>query len=357
MAFLKIDNVSIKGISAAVPKLVKEIRELPFFAPGEGEKVVALTKIERSRITPPGMCCSDLCYAAANRLLNELEWNRDEVDALIYVSLSRDYITPATSALLQDRLGLSKECYCIDIPLACSGYVYGLSNIASLMQTGNIRKALLLVGETTSQLQSPLDKGLWPLHGDAGSATALEYCQGAEPMYFHLCTDGARGEAIINVAGGTRHPVTPDDLVMKTAEDGSQRRAIDSVMDGMNVFGFSITEPPRAVKEMCEHYGLYLAGIDYLLLHQANKYMDDKIGKKLKVEAEKIPFSLFEYGNTSSTTVPMTIVAGIGPKLSEQTVKTVMLGFGSGLSWAAGWVTLDHTLVIPLIKLGEDEKA
>lgn len=357
MAFLKIENVRVTGISAAVPKVVKEIRKLPFFAPGEGDKVVALTKIERSRMTPPGMCCSDLCHAAADRLIDELGWNRNEIDALIYVSLSRDYVTPATSALLQDRLGLSKECYCIDIPLACSGYVYGLSNIASLMQTGNIRKALLLVGETTSQLQSPLDKGLWPLHGDAGSATALEFCEGTKPMYFHLCTDGARGEAIINVAGGTRHPVTPDDLVMKTDEDGSQRRAIDSVMDGMGVFGFSITEPPRAVKEMCDYYGLSLADIDYLLLHQANKYMDDKIGKKLKVDTEKIPFSLFEYGNTSSTTVPMTIVVGIGPELSTQKVDTVMLGFGSGLSWAAGWVTLDHTLVVPLIELDKNEKA
>lgn len=357
MAFLKIDNVKISGISAAVPKLVKEIRELPFFGPGEGEKVVALTKIERSRITPPGMCCSDLCYEAADRLLENLGWDRNDVEALIYVSLSRDYVTPATSALLQDRLGLSKECYCVDIPLACSGYVYGLSNIASLMQTGNIRKALLLVGETTSQLQSPLDKALWPLHGDAGSATALEFCKEAEPMYFHLCTDGSRGEAIINVAGGTRHPVSPDDLVMKDAEDGSKRRAIDSVMDGMNVFGFSITEPPCSVKEMCDYFGLNLVNVDYLLLHQANKYMDDKIGKKLKVDAAKIPFSLYEYGNTSSTTVPMTIVAGVGPELSGKKVETVMLGFGSGLSWASAWITLDHTIVLPLIELELDEKA
>lgn len=357
MAYLKINNVKIAGLAAAVPRDVKEIRDLPFFAPGEGDKVVSLTKIERSRITPPGMCCSDLCYASAERLLTDLGWNRNEVDALIYVSLSRDYVTPATSALLQHRLGLSKECYCIDIPLACSGYVYGLSNIASLMQTGNIRKALLLVGETTSQLQSPLDKSLWPLHGDAGSATALEFSETASPMYFHLCTDGARGDAIINVAGGARHPVTPDDLLMKEAEDGSRRRAVDSVMDGMNVFGFSITEPPRAVKEMCEHFGLNLDNIDYLLLHQANKYMDDKIGRKLKVDAAKIPFSLYEYGNTSSTTVPMTIVAGVGPELSSIKAETVMLGFGSGLSWASAWVTLDHALVEPLIELDSDEKA
>lgn len=351
MAFLKIDNVKITGLAAAVPKVVKEIRELPFFAPGEGDKVVALTKIERSRMVPDGMCCSDLCFAAADALLNELDWQRNDVDAIIYVSLSRDYVTPSTSALLQDRLGLSKECYCIDIPLACSGYVYGLSNIASLMQSGCIHKAILLVGETTTKLQSPLDKTLWPLHGDAGSATALEYDESAESMYFHLCTDGSRGDAIINVAGGQRHPVTPDDLVMKKSEDGSSRRNIDSYMDGMNVFSFSVSDPPCAVKDLCARYDLNLNNIDYLLLHQANKYMDDKIGKKLKIDPEKIPYSLYEYGNTSSTTVPMTVVAGIGVGISQIKAHTIMLGFGSGLSWGAAWVTLDHIKCLPLIEV------
>ncbi len=351
MAYLKIDNVKISGVACAVPTQVKEIRELPFFAPGEGDKVVALTKIERSRIVPDGMVCSDLCLAAANRLIESLGWEKGDVEALIYVSLSRDYPTPATSALLQDKLGLSKECYCIDIPLACSGYVYGLSNIASIMQTGNIKRALLLVGETTSKLQSPEDKVLWPLHGDAGSATALEFDSDADSMYFHMSTDGSRGDAIINVAGGTRHPITQEDLLMNDDGEGSRRRAIDSVMDGMGVFGFSITDPPRGARQLCERYGLNVEDLDYLLLHQANKYMDDKIGKKLKVNPEKIPFSLFQYGNTSSTTIPMTIVAGVGTELSGQKANTMMMGFGSGLSWGAAWITLDHIHVEPLIEL------
>lgn len=132
------------------------------------------------------MCCSDLCYEAAEQLIERLQWNKQDIGALIYVSLSRDYLTPHTSALLQDKLGLSKECYAIDVPLACSGYVYGLSVIAGLMQNGGIKKGLLLVGETTSQLQSPLDKTIWPLHGDGGTATALEFNEGASPMLFHL---------------------------------------------------------------------------------------------------------------------------------------------------------------------------
>lgn len=351
MAFLSFPNVRFAGVAAAVPKKIKEISDLSFFAPGEAEKVIALTHIKRSRIVSGEMCCSDLCYAAAGKLLDLLKWDRQEIDALIYVSLSRDYLTPATSALLQDRLGLSKECYAIDVPLACSGYVYGLSVVASLMAWGGIRKGLLLVGETTSILQSPLDKTIWPLHGDAGTATAFEYVPGMESMFFHFGTDGSRGEAIINPDGGSRHPFSEKSLVMEEIEPGVIRNRTHSILDGMNVFGFSIMEPPRSVCALCDHFDIQLSDIDYLLLHQANKYMDDKIGKKLKVSPDKIPFSLMEYGNTSSASIPMTIVTGIGKGIEQQRVSAILCGFGSGLSWGSAYLRLDHIVCPELIEI------
>lgn len=351
MAFLSFPNVKTVGVAAAVPKRIKEIKDLSFFAPGEAEKVIALTHIERSRMVSGDMCCSDLCYAAAEKLLDSLKWDRQEIDILIFVSLSRDYLTPATSALLQDRLGLSKDCYAIDVPLACSGYVYGLSVIASLMSNGGMRKGLLLVGETTSILQSPLDKTIWPLHGDAGTATAFEYVEGAEDMYFHFGTDGSKGNAIINPDGGSRHPFTEASLVMEEIEPGVVRNRTHSILDGMNVFGFSITEPPKSIKALYEHFNFHIDDIDYLLLHQANKYMDDKIGKKLKIPVEKIPFSLMEYGNTSSASIPMTIVAGIGARIENQRASTILCGFGAGLSWGSAYIIMDHIVCPKLIEL------
>lgn len=351
MAFLSFSNVKFAGVAAAVPKIVKEIKDLSFFSPGEADKVIALTHIERSRMVPKGMCCSDLCYEAAEQLIERLQWNKQDIGALIYVSLSRDYLTPHTSALLQDKLGLSKECYAIDVPLACSGYVYGLSVIAGLMQNGGIKKGLLLVGETTSQLQSPLDKTIWPLHGDGGTATALEFNEGASPMLFHFATDGSRGDAIINLDGGMRHPITEESMRMIEVEPGIIRNRTQSVLDGMNVFGFSIKEPPASIKSLTEHYDFSLDDIDYLILHQANKYMDDKIGKKLKVPADKIPFSLMQYGNTSSASIPITMVVGIGEKLSLEDADVVICGFGSGLSWGSAYIKLNHIICLPLIEL------
>ena len=352
MAFLKVENVSIRGVACAVPKDVKEIKELPFFAPGEAEKVIALTHVERSRMVPKGMCCSDLCQAAAEKLLDSLGWERETVEALIFVSLSRDYIAPATANILQEKLHLPKSCMAFDIPLACSGYVYGLSVISSLMSSGNIKRALLLVGETTSVLQSPLDKTLWPLHGDAGSATALEYEEGVAPMFFNLMSNGAGADSIINQYGGTRYPMDKEGLEMKEREPGIIRNGLHAYMDGMNVFSFSVKEPPAAIKALCEYNGIDLNSIDYLLLHQANKYMDEKIGKKLKIPSEKIPYSLMQYGNTSSTSIPMTIVVGIGDKLSQEQADVIMCGFGAGLSWAAAYIKLNHIVSLPLIELG-----
>ena len=353
MAFIEIPNVRIAGISAAVPKKVKEIKDLPFFAEGEAEKVIALTHVERSRIVPEGMVCSDLCYEAAEKLIAELGWDKSEIDGLIFVCLGRDYVTPSTAAVLQGRLGLSKECYAIDVPLACSGYVYGLSVAASLITATGLQKVLLLVGEATSLTQSPNDKVQWPLHGDAGTATALIYDESAEDMKFHTCTDGTNYQAIIMSDGGMRNPTTTDSLEVREYEPGVFRNRLNSKMDGMAVFGFAIKEPPASIKKLCERFDINLEDIDYLLLHQANKYMDDKIARKLKVPAEKVPFSLMQYGNTSSATIPVTAVVCLRDKITTQKINTIMCGFGSGLSWASAYVVFDKVVCPPLIEVGD----
>lgn len=356
MAYLSINNVKIKGVAAAVPTNIKEIRNLPFYSPIDAAKTIAVTHVERSRMVSNGQCCSDLCYEAAERLLDELKWNRSEVQAVIYVSLSRDYVTPATAGLLQHRLRLSNECYAIDVPLACSGYVYGLSVVSSLMTSGGIKKALLLVGETTTFLQSSLDKTLWPLHGDAGTATAIEFDTTAEPLMMHFGTDGSRGDAIINRDGGQRFPVNAESFEMREYEPGVIRNQLQSKMDGMNVFSFSVKEPPASMKGLCEHYNVEMSSIDYLLLHQANHYMDEKIGKKLKIPSEKIPYSLNQYGNTSSASIPMTMVVGVGKELESKKALTLMCGFGSGLSWGSALVTLDHIKCLDLIEVPYNEE-
>ena len=147
MAFLEFKNVRISGISAGVPKHIEYNKDYPYFEAGEAEKYIASTSIRERRIADPGVCSSDLCYSAAERLIEDLGWDKSEIECLLFVSQTADYILPATACILQERLGLPESCYAMDISLGCSGWVYGLSVITSLLSTGQIKKGLLLSGE------------------------------------------------------------------------------------------------------------------------------------------------------------------------------------------------------------------
>ena len=350
MALLTVQNVKIAGVSAAVPKEIEKVGMLECFAQGEAEKVMALTGIKERRIAPQGMTCSDYCVIAAEKLIEELEWSKDSIDALIFVSVSRDYSEPNTSTVIQGKMGLQASCYTIDIPMACSGYCYGLSVIASLLSSGYMKRALLLVGDTPSKILSSLDKTLWPLHGDAGTATALEYNLVAKPMYFNLLSDGSQYNAIIAPSSGVREPVSEESLKMQIIEPGIIRNRTHVAMDGMAVFSFTITCVPKCIKSLCEYINLDIQEIDYLLLHQANEYIDEKIRKKLKLDKEKVPYCLEYFGNTSSGTIPMTMVTKLREELWSKSQKMILCGFGAGLSWGAVYLETENVKVLPLIE-------
>ena len=340
MAYQSINNVEIKGIAVAVPKQTKIVKDYPLFTPKEAENFTSVTGVEYSHLAPKGITCSDLCQAAAERLLTDSKTDRGSIDLIAFVSVSRDfYICPNTSNILQAKLGLPEECMAIDIPMACSGYIHGLAVISSLLQNGSIKRALLLVGETPSANQSFNDKTQWPLHGDAGSATLLEYNSGLNrSMQFHLCSDGNGAEAIICREMGVRHPSNANTFSMRRMKDGIEREAWQSTMDGMSVFSFAISKPYKCIKGLSDKYDIDLASIDYLLIHQANKMIDEKLRKKLKLTSEQVPYSMATFGNTSSCTIPVTMVSQIREQLSSKENELVMCAFGSGLSWGAAHI-------------------
>ena len=353
MAYLIVNHVEIKGVACAVPKQVKYAKDQPFFTEIEAENFTSVTGVECSRTVPDGMTCSDLCQAAAERLLEESGWEKDSINMMVFVTASRDFfVYPNTANILQDKLGLSDECMAFDLPFACSGYVYGLSVASSMMQTGNIKRALLLVGETNSKIQNPEDKTVWALHGDAGSATLLEYNEEAKhPMQFHVCSDGAGWEAIICKEMGARYPATAESLIPVKIDEGIVRAPWECNMDGMSVFSFAITRPGQCIKGLCEHFEFELTTIDYLLIHQANKMIDEKLRKKLKLAPEQVPYSMMQFGNTSSCTIPITMITQISEQLRTKENNLVMCGFGSGLSWGAAHVYIDNIIVPELVEI------
>jgi len=337
MAFLSIPNVAIKGMSACVPSCIEENKDVPLYTPEEAEKVIETTGVERKHIVTDSQTASDLCFRACEELLEKLSWDRDSIDLICNVTQTSDYINHPNVFVLHDKLGLKNDCMSLDLYHGCPGWVVGLSTVVSLMSHGSIKRALLLDGDNISSLQYGQDREGRPLFGDCGTATALEYDESASPMYFQTGTNSKDGEALIRKKGGFRQPYTLEEYQQelgmrsgKLSTDG-----IEDLMDGMSVFSFGISTPPKSIKQLCEHFGLSLDKIDKLVLHQANKFMVQKIAKKLKVELDRVPFSLRDYGNTTSASIPLTIVSQCANEYSTRPMKTLACGFGTGLSWAS----------------------
>lgn len=353
MAFLEVKNVEIKGVATVVPKQIKVAKEMPYFTEIEADNFTNVTGVVSSHVAPPEMTLSDLCQVAAEKLFEESDWERESIDLVMFVSTSRDfYICPNTSNILQNKLGLRTECIALDMPFACSGYVYALSVAGMMMQTGQIKRALLCVGEMTSKNQSHLDKTVWSLHGDAGSATFLEYNPEVKhPMQFNLGGDGSGWEAIICREMGVRYMTTEESLKYKKFEEGVERNATQCAMDGMSVFSFAITRPGKCIKQLCEHFEFDLTKIDYLLIHQANKMIDEKIRQKLKLAPGQVPYSMMYYGNTSSCTIPITMTSQMYENLVSKETELVLCGFGSGLSWGSAHIFTNKIICLPVIEI------
>jgi 3-oxoacyl-[acyl-carrier-protein] synthase-3 len=348
MAIFEIPDVRIAGISACVPKKTLSNHDYNWITQKERNQLIQMIGVEYRHVAGPGQTTSDLCFQATEQLLDKLGWERGEINILVFVSQSRDYIIPSTSAILQDRLRLPKTCITIDINLGCSGYVYGLSVIGSLMRTTGVQKSLLLVGDLSNVTSNYRDKSTYPLFGDAGTATALELKAGKTPMQFNLQTDGSGYEAIIIQDGGVRNLASKKSFTVKKHGEGIYHNQMQVSLNGIEVFNFSLREVVPNIKTTLKHFNRQLDEFDFLLFHQANRLINETIRKMLKVDPLNVPYSLHDYGNTSCSSIPLTMVTQIRDRLAESSQRLLLSAFGIGLSWGTALIETDG-IVVPEI--------
>jgi 3-oxoacyl-[acyl-carrier-protein] synthase-3 len=210
-----------------------------------------------------------------------------------------------------------------------------------------VNRVLLLDGETFSKIVNRRDKVDWPLYGDAATATLIEKGDYGATTFL-LNTDGS-GEDAVKIHAGMRHRITADSLVEREQEEGNIRNELEVYMDGMDVFNFAISKVPRSVKEILKETEQTIDDIDFLVFHQSNKFMTDFFIKKLKFPPERVPYCIQKYGNTSSTSIPLTIVSELYNKLDGHK-KVVMCGFGAGLSWGTALVDFKDCQITPVIE-------
>lgn len=343
MAIIKYNNVGISAMAAAVPSHVIDNYkyDLDIWPEDEVKKVVDKVGVYERRFADEKTCSSDLCYAAAEKLLNDNQIDRSEIDLLVFISQTPDYRMPATSYLLQDRLGLPMSCMAFDVNLGCSGFLYGLSIVYSFMEKHCFRKALLLDGETRSKVYSRKDRRAAFIFGDAGVAALIERDEKYGTSHFSLNSDGSRGELIMIPAGGYRRMSTPDTLKEYVIDEyGNARSDEQAFMKGADVFNFVIVEIPKDIKRLMTVVGEDIQSMDYYIFHQANEFINNYIAKKMKLEKDKIPWTIQKYGNTSSVSVPLTIVSELKDKM-EGNKKLMLSAFGVGMAWG--------TAIIPFV--------
>ncbi len=347
MAIFSIENIAINGIAAAVPSKVESNWDYDYISEKERKLLIKTTGIVERRIAKKGQTTLDLCLLSANKLINELNWKRDEIGILIFVSQSADYHLPASSIVLQDKLNLAKNVIAFDINLGCSGYVYGLSVVMSLLKATGNKKALLLVGDISTNGLNYKDKSTYPLFGDGGSATALSINENNK-TYFQLQSDGSGYDAIIIPDGGLRNPISDTTFIENELDSGIIRHSKNLHLNGLEVFNFTMREVAPQIKSILEHAGYEEENIDFLVFHQANKLLNETIRRKLKFPKEKVPYSLGKYGNTSSCSIPLTIVSELKDKLINNK-KLILSGFGVGLSWGTAIVDFKDIVIPDLI--------
>lgn len=331
-------HVQIAGIACAVPDhKVYSDHYINDYGMDRVEKFKKATGIQARYLSEGNQTASDLCYEAAKAIMNQKDLSGNDIDALIFITQKPDYRTPSTAYVLHKRLGLKQDCLVFDVNLGCSAFVNGVYFLAGLIESGTLQRALLLVGDAETDHKIDEDISQTMMFGDAGSAIIIERGNGV--IRGMIRSDGEGFKTLISPMPGYRFPGSYSGI----------KTDLTNKMDGNDTFLFTITKVPKLFKEFYAAFNTSEADYDYYILHQANLMIVNQITKKLKLPEEKVPISLYEYGNTDGATVPVGIV-DLCEKLDEpKQLKLITSGYGIGLSWGIVSFDVNSKDVLPMI--------
>ena len=341
--------MALRGVTGTVPNNPVKTADLPIFTKEEADLFDATVGINNRYIAPDNICASDLCFDAAERLILGLGWDKGSIDVLLFASVTGDYKTPPTSAILQDRLRLPASTFVLDVPMGCCGCMYGINVAGNLLSAGSAKRALVLVGDTAMRMGSPKDKSRMPLFGDCGTALALEFDPSAADIIIDFNTMGSGYKALMTPHGGYRYPMTKESFEYEDFGNGVVRAPKDALINGMDVFSFAITKPAISLKKMLDDLGIDKDNdVDFYLIHQANKLIVDRIVKKLKLPVDKVPYNLQKFGNLGGASLLMLMVSEIADELQSRPLTLVCSSFGLGLTWGTMVLKTKALNVAPL---------
>ncbi len=336
---LRFQDKRISGVLLVVPAHEKSFLDemANFDAPLERTlKLKQVMGFDTHRIVSGPVCVSDLAVRGFEHLFSTGRIAPDDIDALLLVTQTPDHLLPPTSSIIQGRLGLKQDIFCLDINQGCAGFVLGLQQAFMLLEQPAIRKVALVNADVLSRKVSPRDRNSYPLIGDAAAITIVERAPGAGPIHANLKMDGKRRDALVIPAGGMRLPSSPETAQMQDAGDHNFRARDHLRMDGSAVFNFVQVEVPPLIEDLLSNAGLSKEEIDYFLCHQPNQFMLQKLADKMGIPHARMPMNVVgKYGNSSGVTIPAAIALNLRQQLANQTLSVVLAGFGVGLTWCS----------------------
>jgi 3-oxoacyl-[acyl-carrier-protein] synthase-3 len=347
MQVINIDGVALESISACTPLKTINNHEFAKEFMGENmESTIAALGIEERHVCRLKSTTSlDLCIHAAELLFNN-DVRREDIGAVVFVTLTPDYLMPNNASYAQHLLGLSQEIPAFDINHACSGYIYGIWNAGMIAKNLN-KKVLLLDGDVNSHYVSPWDKSTGLLFGDAGTASVISPAGENKKWSFTFNTDGSNRDAI-TMKLGFRNILNAESLNYNEYEGGGKRRFIDMQMDGEAVFKYVVSKVPKIVSDYLEEKESGPSEYSHLILHQANSFMLRKLARKIGFSFDQLPLSINKFGNTSSASIPITICSEL---ISASRNEVLMVGMGAGLATGVAGLNIRNTKIHPLLMI------
>lgn len=340
----KFHKKRVSGILTVVPaqerRFVEEMKNFNF-PENRSLKLKEVMGYEKRRLVEPGVCVSDLAVFGLQSLFDRGLLKRDEIDALLMITVSPDFFTPPTSNVVQGRLGLKQDMICLDINQACAGFVIGLMQAFMLLEQDSIHKVVLINADVVSRKASVKDRNIYPLIGDAAAITVVGRDTEDSVIYANLKMDGSRADALKIPAGGFRMPSTAETAVMEDVGDNNLRAKDHLFMDGTAIFNFVQLEVPPMIESLLSTAGVPAEAVDYFLCHQPNRFMLQKLADKMKVPHGKMPNNVVQhFGNSSGATIPTAIAFNLAAQTRNGHIQACLAGFGGGLAWASMLIRL-----------------
>jgi len=332
-------NKKIVGILTVLPsKEVKFEDEMGNYSfPFETSlKLKNVMGYDKRHVVEEDVCSSDLCMYGLSYLFDKKLLQKDEIDAMILVTQTPDYVLPPTSNVIQGLLGLKDDVICMDINQGCAGFILGLIQAFLLLEQDSIHKVVLLNADVLSKKVSKKDRNSNSLIGDGASITIIEKSDDARPIYANIKMDGKKAFAIHIPAGGVKKPSCLETSIVEKDEVGNFRCQDNLVMKGDEVFMFVQKEVPPMITSLLNFANMTKDDVDYFMFHQPNKFMLKKLADKLGIEYEKMPNNIVEkFGNSSGVSIPIAITYNLENRLLSEQLNLCLAGFGCGLTWAS----------------------